>query len=147
MALPWPFAGAGLAVLPRPGKFMLYIKVIFSVFILGASLWYAFLAWSLRPGGVWEPEKEILAFESALAGSSSPYVLIDFKASWCKNCTAMEQVLKDPECTAALKEVQVIPFQAENLSAAGVKQLLDQYRISGLPAFVMLKRITNISGN
>ena len=139
MALPWPFAGAGLAVLPRPGKFMLYIKYLFAVFIFGAALWYAFLGWRLRPG-VWDAEKELLTLQSALAGTEKKFVLIDFKASWCKNCSAMEKVLAAPAVSAALEKVEVLPFQAEDPSAPGVKELLDQYGISGFPAFVMLEK-------
>src|SRR5690606_39922911 len=34
MALPWPFAGAGLAALPKPGAWMIRVKQAFGVFIL-----------------------------------------------------------------------------------------------------------------
>ena len=35
MALPWPVAGAGLSVIPRPGPWMVRVKQVFGVFILG----------------------------------------------------------------------------------------------------------------
>ena len=34
MALPWPFAGAGLSFLPKPGKWMEKVKYGFGVLIL-----------------------------------------------------------------------------------------------------------------
>ena len=45
MALPWPFAGAGLQVLPKPGAWMTKVNKIFGVIVLGFAVWYAYLAW------------------------------------------------------------------------------------------------------
>ncbi|MBN1127566.1 MAG: hypothetical protein JXA71_01165, partial [Chitinispirillaceae bacterium] len=38
MALPWPFAGAGLSFLPKPGKWMIAIRNLFGVIILAIAL-------------------------------------------------------------------------------------------------------------
>jgi len=43
MALPWPFAGAGLSFLPKPGKWMMHIKHIFAVVIMIAAFYYFYL--------------------------------------------------------------------------------------------------------
>ena len=37
MAIPWPIAGAGLASLPKPGKWMVRIKEAFGVLIIGTA--------------------------------------------------------------------------------------------------------------
>src|SRR5690606_4713227 len=47
MALPWPFAGAGLSLLPKPGMWMVRVKQAFGVFILGFALYYAYLGYTL----------------------------------------------------------------------------------------------------
>ena len=139
MALPWPFAGAGLAVLPRPGRFMVRIKYLFAGIIFCAALWYGYTAWQLRPG-VWTAEKEMRRLDAALAGSvqNGKPVIIDFQASWCKNCHAMEKILRQPEIAEKLKNFNLIRFNAEDLSDPRISALLKQWDIPGLPAFVML---------
>ncbi|MCX6895532.1 MAG: protein-disulfide reductase DsbD family protein [Verrucomicrobia bacterium] len=41
MALPWPFAGASLTLLPKPGKWMTRVKAGFGVLILGFGVYCA----------------------------------------------------------------------------------------------------------
>jgi len=45
MALPWPFLGAGMKVLPRPGAWMKGVNRLFGVVVLGFAAWYGWLAW------------------------------------------------------------------------------------------------------
>ena len=45
MALPWPFAGAGMQVLPKPGAWMKKVNVLFGIIVLGFAAWYAYLAY------------------------------------------------------------------------------------------------------
>ena len=47
MALPWPFAGAGLSLLPKPGQWMKWVKYSFGVLILLFAAYYGYLAGSL----------------------------------------------------------------------------------------------------
>ena len=140
MALPWPLAGAGLAVLPKPGKFMVGIKYVFAALIFCAALWYAYTGWQLRPRQ-WNPEEELRKFDAALSGAArnKKDVIIDFQASWCKNCTAMKKVLAMPEVADKLKHFQVIDFRAESFADPRISALLKQWNIPGLPAFVLLK--------
>jgi len=44
MALPWPFAGAGLSFLPKPGKWMKWVKYSFGILILLFAVYYGGLA-------------------------------------------------------------------------------------------------------
>lgn len=140
MALPWPFAGAGLAVLPKPGRFMVRIKYLFALFIFGAAFWYAWTGWQLRPG-VWDAEKEIRMLDASLASAAAEKkdVIIDFGASWCKNCAAMDKVLQTPAVEEKLKHFRLIRFRAESFSDSRIAALLKKWDIPGLPAFVMLK--------
>ena len=47
MALPWPIAGAGIARLPKPGAWMVRVKQVMGVFILGTAIYYGYLAYEL----------------------------------------------------------------------------------------------------
>ena len=47
MAIPWPFAGAGMAALPKPGAWMVRVKQAFGVVILATAAYYGHLAYTL----------------------------------------------------------------------------------------------------
>ena len=145
MALPWPFAGAGLSVLPKPGKFMVVLKYIFAVIIFGAAVYYAVLGYRLLPGDevVEAAESGFTALANAEKESAATGipVLVKFTASWCKNCHAMDKtVLKDPEVANYIKENFImVNFPAEDPSQPEIAALLKKYDIPGFPAFVILK--------
>ncbi len=141
MALPWPFAGAGLGVLPRPGKFMVYVKYVFAGFIFLMAGYYFVIAVRLG-SGEYDAGKEIRKLEEIkrLAAAENRPLLIDFWASWCKNCSVMEKtVLSNEKVKAALKEVSFVKFQAEKLNDPEVAKLLDSYGIKGLPSYVLIE--------
>ena len=140
MALPWPLAGAGLAVLPRPGRFMAGVKYLFAGVIFCAALWYGFTAWELRPQA-WNADAEMRRFDAALAAAAAKKkdVIVDFQASWCRNCRAMKKVLARKEVTEKLKDFAVIDFRAESFADSRISALLGKWDIPGLPAFVLLR--------
>jgi thiol:disulfide interchange protein len=139
MGLPWPFAAAGMAVLPKPGKFMVTVKYVFAFLILAGACWYAYLGWSLRPGNFSAQAEMIkLAEAGARAEKQKKQVLVDFYASWCKNCMAMKKsVLKDPEVIEALKKYEFVEFQAEKPGDPLIAPLLKLWKVPGFPAFVV----------
>ncbi len=148
MALPWPFAGAGLSFLPKPGRWMTWVKYAFGVLILLMALYYAHLAWTLfradsRSGegsGVVAADMDrtlTVAVKQALADRKP--LFLDFWATWCKNCLAMDETtFKDPEVQARLKEFVVVKYQAETPSAPPACATLDRFGAVGLPTYVVL---------
>lgn len=143
MALPWPIAGWTLGILPKPGKWMVYIKYGFAAFIFGMAVYYAGIGIRLLPSE-FDGAKEVEKLEAALvrAEENNKLVLIDFWASWCKNCSSMKRnVLQDRKVKDILAEYyEFIEFQAEKFDDENIKEVLGYFDIKGLPAFVILRK-------
>jgi len=157
MALPWPFAGAGLSFLPKPGKWMKSMKYGFGVLILLFATYYGHLAVMLyraqpqiqaRTGAEQElsdrqPSAEqgpVALAEGMERGKAERRpVLIDFGASWCKNCLAMDSsVFPTAEVQAQLKNFVVVRYDAEKPNESPAREVLDQFAVLGLPTYVVL---------
>jgi thiol:disulfide interchange protein len=143
MGLPWPFAGAGMAAIPKPGTWMVRIKQFFGVLIIFAALYYGYLAYTLLPiqakGTNGERQQAKLTAALQQASKENKPVFIDFWATWCKNCTYMEATtFKDPKVIEALKKLVVVKFQAEDMKDAEIKPVLDYFKVQGLPSFAIL---------
>lgn len=147
MALPWPFAGAGMQVLPKPGAWMKWVNKIFGVIVLCFAAWYAYLACNGFRGATTGTAAETAdasaneatpaTFYAVLENAKRP-VLVDCWATWCKNCRAMERkTLKDERVAEALKDFTVIRLQAEDIDE--LRALPDFKDIQGLPAFLIFE--------
>ena len=146
MALPWPFAGFGLKILPKPGKFMVAVKYLLAAVVAVMGIYYMSLGFRLLKSGKTAAAGESDGFAalenaSAISRQTGRPLLIKFGASWCKNCHAMaETTFKDPEVVKILNENFVaVDFPAENPSKPRIKALLDAWQIPGFPAFVIAR--------
>ena len=145
MAFPWPFIGAGIGSMPKPGNWMRWIKIAFGAIVLLLALYYAKLAWNgfHRGDTAQGPSNSIdasnaPALATALdeARAKGKPVLIDVWATWCKNCAAMEHVtFADADVQTELENFTVLKVQAEDLKDASTAAFLNEYTIQGLPAF------------
>jgi thiol:disulfide interchange protein len=153
MAIPWPVAGAGLAALPKPGPWMVRVKQVLGVVILGTALYYGYLSYTLFDnlrvdsaevsGSV--QEKLAQGWTNSLAAGleraerEGKPVLIDFWATWCKNCLTMDKTtLADPAVSSALDNYVKVKYQAEDLDAEPAKSLLTKFKSVGLPTYVIV---------
>ena len=153
MALPWPFAGASLTFLPKPGKWMNQVKHGFGVLIVVFACYYAHLAWGLydsqrsqtnlaaAPGSAAVVPDANLELASALRQARREHkpVFIDFRASWCKNCVAMEEtVFNQSAVVKHLQDFIVVKYPAERPNESPAREVLDYFGAMGLPTFVVM---------
>jgi thiol:disulfide interchange protein len=148
MALPWPLAGAGMAVLPRPGGWMNWIKRGFGVLIILLALYYAKLgvdlfqvdSGDLESGLSPAVQQHKLADALQKGLDQEKPVLIDFWATWCKNCTTMDKTtFKDTAVKQVLKQdVIFVKYAAENPEDLQTKQVLSAFGVKGLPTYVIV---------
>ena len=151
MALPWPFAGAGLSFLPKPGKWMENIKRIFGVIIMIAAIYYGWLGVKLLMPAETSSDHAaetttdfvwLTSFDDAFEVSrkTGKPIFVDVWATWCKSCKAMSvTTFKDPAVLARLKNYVPLKFQAENPKDPDTKKMLDALGVKGQPFYVVLQ--------
>ena len=151
MALPWPFAGAGLKILPKPGAWMTKVSKLFGIAVLGFAAWYAYLAWNgftEVPAEAGDGRKAAAIQESVSIPAPEKFslkelkrpVLVDCWATWCKNCSAMERTtLSDPKVKSVLKSkgFTLVKLQCEDIAA--LKKQAGFGDVVGLPAFLIFE--------
>jgi thiol:disulfide interchange protein len=150
MALPWPFLGAGMKVLPKPGAWMKHVNRIFAVVVLLFAAYYGYLAWkgwtrgaSVAPQsngitGAVEATPDTFEDVFAEAEEKGKPILVDCWATWCKNCFAMDRTtLADKRVREALAGYTVIRLQADDMK--GFRMIEPFKDVQGLPAYAIFE--------
>ena len=160
MGLPWPFAAAGMKVLPRPGAWMRWVNRVFAVVMFGMAAWYGWLAWtawqarSAKDINVVKDSKDMKdqktgwieatpeTWDKALetARATGKPVFVDVWATWCKNCLAMESTtFANADVRNELEKYAVVRLQAEDIAAFSKLADFKDLGIKGIPAFVIFQ--------
>ncbi len=154
MALPWPLVGAGMAAMPKPGAWMVRVKQVFGLFILATAAYYAYQSYTLFSNRWVDPSAVKASVEEQLksgwhadlaegldaAAREGKPVLIDFWATWCKNCLTMDRTtFEDAQVKAALSGYVKVKIQAEDLDQQPAKDLMQRFGAVGLPTYVILR--------
>jgi thioredoxin:protein disulfide reductase len=154
MAVPWPIAGAGMAALPKPGRWMVHVKQAFGVIILVTAAYYGYQAYGLFANRWVDPTAVASSVEAKLkegwhaslaeglaaAEREQKPVLLDMWATWCKNCLTMDSTtFKDPEVMKALDGYVKVKFQAEEPDEEPARALMQRFDAVGLPTYVILR--------
>lgn len=152
LASPWPFLGAGLSFLPKPGGWMVWVKRVMAVVLIGLGIYYALAVPRLfraenysyseteKVPGYYYNDSISAAFEKSRA-EKKPLV-VDCSASWCASCKKMERkTFRDPEIRNILTSDFVflnyrVDADAENRL---LKIRLDLLQPKGLPAVIILE--------
>ncbi len=154
MALPWPFMGASLSFLPKPGRWMVWVKYGFGVVIVLFAAYYGSLAY-----GLFQSQRattslatnsgaataitggdQTLARALREARATGKSVFVDFAASWCKNCEAMDlTVFNQTNVQTHLKNFILVKYQAERPNESPAKEVLDHFQVIGLPTYLVMK--------
>ena len=85
MGLPWPFAAAGMKVLPRPGAWMRWVNRVFALMMFGMAAWYGWLAWNAwqaRSESKVDKEFKVVKDSKDLKDPNDPKDLKDPKSGW-----------------------------------------------------------------
>ena len=154
MAIPWPIAGAGISLLPKPGAWMVRVKQAFGVLILGFASYYGYLGYDIVSQR-WVDEAAVAdsvqakidsgwvpSLDAGLrqAKAENKMVLVDIWASWCKNCLTMDKTtFEDPDVLARLDDYVKIKFRAEDPEASPAREVIQRFEGVGLPVYAILK--------
>ena len=158
MALPWPLAAAGLAVLPKPGAWMEKVKKAFGVLILLLAAYYGWNAYTALRAVPAVPEgaapttggtalrsfdfksgtsEEFAALLGEAVASGKP-ILLDFGAHWCKVCKLMDATtLRDADVVAKLADYAAIQILADEPNKPPARDALAPFNIQGYPTFLL----------
>ncbi len=126
-----------LARLPKSGTWMVWIKRVFGVALIGVAIWFVMPLLSTKATTEspisWQP------YSAELIAHPGRPVLIDFYADWCIPCHEMDKrTFTDPRIIEASKKFLMVRADLTKTTSPEAQKLTEQYQIAGVPTFVFL---------
>ncbi len=138
--------------LPRSGQWMVHVKKIMGLVVLGVSFYYGTLIWEQiqfknrthldesRVGTSALDWKPLTNEALAQAKKSGKPVMIDFWAVWCAACHELEQnTFSTAEVLAKAQEFVVLKYDATQVTPE-TQKWMEKFSIRGLPAVIFISR-------
>ncbi len=138
LGAPWPLLGAGLGILPKPGRWMTFLRKAMGVVILGFALQTVVQGvLLLRPappkGEFWRTDYAAALQEATL--SQKP-VLLYFWGAACKACHQMEDTtFQDQEVQKIWQNVVCVAAQGDRGEG---RKLAEYWEVPGFPTFLLI---------
>ena len=139
MGLPYPFAAAGLSVLPKPGAWMVWVKRAFALVFVVMACWYGWqVSKALTTAKSLEPLRPLKPLKPLEPLTPSRPVFIKIGAPWCRNCASMARTtFKDPAVVRELSTYEVREIEINTFADLASYPELKGLDIKGLPAYVV----------
>ena len=143
MGSPYPFAAAGLSVLPKPGAWMVWVKRVFALVFFVMAGWYGWQAVGRIEYGKLKTENgagDLKGEEGRSLAATGKPVFIKIGAPWCRNCAAMAQTtFKDAAVVKELSAYTMREMEIDSFSDLAKHRELSGLDIKGLPAYVIIE--------
>ena len=146
MSVPLLLVGASAgALLPRAGPWMLGIKKVFGVLLLGVAVWIiqpvlppSLALWQApaqAPAVVFKRVHNLAELDAELKATTRP-VLLDFYADWCVSCKEMERfTFTDPQVAALMSQALLLKADV-TANHDDDRALLKRFHLFGPPGTI-----------
>ena len=130
-----------LTRLPKSGTWMVWVKRVFGVLLIGVAAWITSPLWLTAAGpaegGIaWEPYS---AGKLQQAAAEHRPAFIDFTAEWCGPCRKMERTtFRDKGVIEQSREFVVLKADLTHEGAPEVEQMRKDFGIWGVPTLVFI---------